>query len=47
MVSKENCIAESKYSMVNRWGEHSNPTHNSEHAKDLNKNIQFATTGQS
>ena len=28
--------------MVNRWGEHDNPTHDSEHVKDLNKNIQLS-----
>lgn len=32
---KENYIGESKYNMVTRWGEHNNPTDDSEPAKYL------------
>ena len=28
--------------MVSRWGEHNNPTLDSEHAKGLNKNIKLS-----
>ena len=32
---KENYVGESKRNMANRWGEHNNPTHDSEPAKHL------------
>ena len=35
-----NYIGESKRNVATRWGEPNNPTHNSETAKHLNKNIQ-------
>ena len=39
---KENYIGESKRSMVTRWAEHDNSTHDSEPVKDLHKNIQHS-----
>ena len=38
----ESYIGKSKLNTGTRWGEHNNPTHNSEPAKHLDKNIQHS-----
>ena len=39
---QENYIDESKRNMATRWGEHNNPTHDSQPAKHLSKNIHHS-----